>query len=310
MNKRLEQSGAAARISRQEAGRISPLPGLEGNRQAILGLTLAVLAASGSGLAETGCGNTEFTVVDAAADSQEAETADAAKDAKRHDAAGDVGAPETSMEAGQTDAGADSGEASTGPAEAGKEAGLPDAAKDTNVSETATDAGKKDAGADVVTKDVNVQETSKEDGRVDSEAPDVGVDAAPSCDNTGTFEYDMNEYVYVEVNNSGSVTPFPESTQNGTYSAGKCGNSPSAGQFEGVWSPNGTIKFTSSTAPLSFKVRCSSYTAATPPTPSQLSSDLMLTTGWFDPDVSNVGTNYVISTSFCPSGTEFLMGFS
>jgi hypothetical protein len=281
-------------------------------RNNVLALALAVLANAGCGSAGSSAdaGN-DFNKPDAMADAVRV-------DSRAPDSANDVCTIGTVTGVGVFGCG-------VGPVDAGK-----DAPKDTNVQETSKESGPDDTGTPDAPKDTNVQETSKEAGPDDTGVPETPTEAGPvdagipdalkdsnnpdanlSCDKTGSFEFDpsMNEYVYELVNPDGSIVPFPESTQDGKYSIGKCGNSPKPRQHMGVWSLTSTLIFTTPTMPLNFKLHCSSYPSSNPPTLEELYNDLEADGGWGAPNITRTGTTYTVNAFFCPSGAEFLIGF-
>jgi hypothetical protein len=295
--KNSDENGMKPELSFQTkaAGTRSVLPSslskLADKRKTVLALALAVLSGAGcgsSGSSADAGGN--FSKSDAMADARsiDSRAADSGTESGAAEEAGNACPPGTTTGNGVFGCG-------PGPADAGH-----DAPADTNIPETSKESGPADTGIPDAPR--------ASDAVNDSANPDAG----PPCDTTGSFELapDMGEYVYADVRADGSIVPFPESTRDGTYSTGKCGNSPVAGQHEEIWSPTGIIKFTTPiSTPTLYFVNCVSYSLANPPTLAEMHDDLSADGGFLAPSLDHTGQNYTVDATFCPNGAEFWIGY-
>jgi hypothetical protein len=143
------------------------------------------------------------------------------------------------------------------------------------------------------------------DAPVDS-SPDAPADAADSgplvCGTTGTVVFDPSMPCYVEgIYRAGDFLPPPDSSKGGACETMSCGNSPLNGDFDVLWVEEtmNTGRFTSVKTPISYTARCTSYVAASPPTMTQLKSEMVKPSGWFAPSVSVIGTSYTLDAPTC-----------
>ncbi len=130
------------------------------------------------------------------------------------------------------------------------------------------------------------------------------------CGQFGTVVFDSVMPCYKHgLYRSGDFLPEPDSSSDtAACQTGTCANTPMAGDLEILWVQetlsNGL--FTSVSQPVSYAAHCMSYTAASPPTLTQLKADLALPTGWFIPGVSKVGDSYTLIAVSCTPGQSAL----
>lgn len=139
---------------------------------------------------------------------------------------------------------------------------------------------------------------------------DTGVDAGPVCGSSGTVVFDPTMPCYKHgLYRSGNFVPIPDSSlDTPACQTGTCANSPVAGMDSEVLWVQETLnqgKFTSKTVPAGFSAHCSLYTAASPPSLTQLKVDLAASTGWFVPTVTKIATSYTLTAPSC-SGSAVL----
>ncbi len=190
-----------------------------------------------------------------------------------------------------------------------------DSALDSEATADAVIDTKPDAFVDA---DAQADVTMEADAAPDSDAGgdtgadsgvDTGVDAGPVCSSSGTVVFDSKMPCYKHgIFRGGNFLPSPDSSlDTPTCQTGTCANSPKSGDVEVLWVQETTNSglFTSVTAPVSFAAHCSLYTAAIPPSLTQLKVELGLPTGWSVPGVSKVGTSYTLTAPAC-SGSAVL----
>ena len=163
-----------------------------------------------------------------------------------------------------------------------------------------------DADADVA---VDAPVDSPVDAPVEADAmPDA--DAGPVCGDTGTVVFDSAMLCYKEgIFRSGNFLPAPDSSPDtAACQTGLCANSPVSGDVEVLWvqETNNDGLFTSVSTPVSYAARCTTYTSATPPSLTQMKTELESPTGWFVPGVSKVGTSYTLKAVSCAPGQSAL----
>ncbi len=130
------------------------------------------------------------------------------------------------------------------------------------------------------------------------------------CSQSGTVVFDSAMSCYKHgLYRNGDFLPEPDSSSDTAMCEnGSCANTPQVGDLEVLWVQEGQSDglFTSVSQPASYAARCTTYTAAGPPTLAQMKAELGLPTGWFIPGVSQVGDSYTLIAVSCGAGQSAL----